>query len=197
MAPGNRGARQIATITSLLHSVGKRFSVLREGEWRDVVGWSDPRDFKFPLPVGKRRGYLIDVPDHEIFPEIFGARTVEFRAGSELRTLNRCLSLLRMLNLDLVEWGTVLQRASGLFSSMGHDSGAVGVEVKGTATRKASVVADFRAPRIAIMPSSIMIRSILSGDTHRGLISYENWLSEDQLRRECQDRGMRLIVETA
>jgi saccharopine dehydrogenase-like NADP-dependent oxidoreductase len=196
MAPGNRGPRQIGTITSLLHSVGKPFTVLRDGAWRDVVGWSDPREFKFPLPVGKRRGYLIDVPDHEIFPEVFGVRTAEFRAGSELRSLNRCVSLLRILNLNWVQWSTVLQRASAMLSWMGHDSGAIGVEVKGTATRRASILADFRGQRIAIMPSSIMVRSILSGDQHRGLVSYADWFTEDQLRRECDDRGFRLIVET-
>src|SRR5437660_1394269 len=55
MAPGNRGARQLATIASLMHSVGQPFTVFRDGEWHSVIGWSEPREFSFPLPVGTRR----------------------------------------------------------------------------------------------------------------------------------------------
>src|SRR5262249_32614779 len=104
MAPGNRGARHTATIASLMHSVGRPFRVLRNGVWQDVRGWSEPRDFVFPSPVGKRRGYLVDVPDHEIFPTLFGARAVEFRAGSELRILNACISLMGRTRQNWVAW---------------------------------------------------------------------------------------------
>src|SRR2546427_4302393 len=94
MAPGNRGPRSVGTIASLLHSVGQRFDVLRDGSWCTVHGWSCGRDFLFPAPIGRRRGYLVDVPDHEFFPDLFHARTVEFRTASELRILNLAVSSL-------------------------------------------------------------------------------------------------------
>src|SRR5262245_1766836 len=56
MAPGNRGARQSGTIASLLHSVGQPIDLFRDGIRRPVVGWSDPREFVFPEPIGRRRG---------------------------------------------------------------------------------------------------------------------------------------------
>src|SRR5215510_9707379 len=52
MAPGNRGARHTATIASLMNSVGKPFIISRDGKSQRVVGWSEPREFAFPSPVG-------------------------------------------------------------------------------------------------------------------------------------------------
>src|SRR5262245_440251 len=61
LAHGNRGARHTGTIASLMHSLGQPFIICRDGKSQHVVGWSEPREFVFPSPVGKRRGYLVDV----------------------------------------------------------------------------------------------------------------------------------------
>lgn len=206
MAPGNRGARHKATIASLMHSVGQQFTVLCDGAWRTVTGWSEPRDFVFPQPVGRRRGFLVDVPDHEFFPELFGAGTVEFRASSELPVWNRSVSLLRWLVerrvvRGWVRWSRVFQRTAALLSWMGHDYGSIGVEVSSGARRQASIVADFTAERMAVMPASIMTNLLLAGAEYqqyqqfRGLVSPANWLTREQLMTECKKRGFRLIVE--
>ena len=195
MAPGNRGARSSGTISSLMHSVGRPFTIFRNGAWHRVPGWSEPRDFAFPPPVGVRRGYLVDVPDHEIFPKLLDARTVEFRAGSELQILNGCASLLQRTRRSWVEWSAVFQRSAALLSWLGHDWGAIGVEVSGSARRRACIVADSRGQRIAVMPASVMTAALLSGASHRGLVSYSHWLTDEQLRSECEKRGFRLVVE--
>jgi len=195
MAPGNRGARHTATIASLMNSVGQPFVICRDGKSQRVVGWSEPREFAFPSPVGRRQGYLVDVPDHEIFPKLFAARTVEFRAGSELQILNRCLSLLQRTGRNWVSSSGILQHAVGLLSWIGHDWGAIGVEVAGAVGRRACVVADSCGQRIAVMPASVMAGALLSGVHQSGLIPYTGWLTEEQLRRECEKRGLRLVVE--
>jgi len=204
MAPGNRGARHTATVASLMYSVGQQFTVLRDGVWRTVTGWSEPRDFAFPPPIGRRRGFLVDVPDHELFPELFNARTVEFRTSSELPLWNRSVSLLRWLVdrrvvRDWVRWSRVFQRTAAFLSWMGHDYGSIGVEVTGGAAgRQASIVADFTAERLAVMPASIMTTFLLSGaqrQQYQGLVSPADWLSREQLMTECTKRGFRLIVE--
>jgi hypothetical protein len=195
MAPGNRGARQAATVASLLYSVGQPFPVFRQGDWQMVTGWSEPRDYVFPSPVGKRRGYLVDVPDHDIFPQLFNARTVEFRAGAELECLNRCVSLLSHTRRSWVRWSGALQRAAALLSWIGHGSGAIGVEVSGSSRRRLSILAESTAQRIAVMPASVMTARLLSGFRHRGLVSHRDWLSEDELRRECERRGFRFLLE--
>jgi hypothetical protein len=201
MAPGNRVPRSVGTIASLLHSVGQPFNVLREGSWCTVRGWSEARDFLFPAPVGRRRGYLVDVPDHEFLPDIFGARTVEFRTASELRILNLAVSSLgwfvrKGLVRSWVSWSGIFQRAGALLGFVGHDWGGVGVEVAGpNGGRRLSVVADSGGQRIAVMPACVMTALLLSGSTHRGLVSPADWLTRDGLIEECEKRGFRLIVE--
>src|SRR5262249_28748069 len=136
MAPGNRLTRRKGAIASLLSSVGQPLEIFREGQWHSVRGWSDPRSFPFPPPIGSQIGYLIDVPDHEWLPLLLGAKSVEFRAGSELRVLNATLSLLgALVRKRIVEswfpWSGLFQRAAALFKYAGHDWGGLGVEIVG------------------------------------------------------------------
>ncbi len=201
MAPGNRLTRGRATIASLLHSVGTSFTICRDGHGRMVRGWSDGRDFLFPPPIGRHRGFLIDVPDHEFFPELFRARTVEFRTSSELRFLNTAVSSLawcvrRGLLRSWVRWSKPLETGAALFARIGHDWGGVGVEVYGpNAHRRISVIADSGGQRIAVMPAAVMTELLLSGSRYCGLISPADWLSADELNEACKKRGFRLTVE--
>jgi hypothetical protein len=195
MAPGNRGARNTATIASLMHSVGQPLSVFRDGVWQTVTGWSEPRDFLFPQPIGMRRGFIVDVPDHELFPDLFGARTVEFRASTELRIWSSGLSLLRRLRTDWTRRSRLIQRTAALLSWMGHSYGGIGVEVTGSTRRRVAIVSDLTAERMAVMPASVMTTFLLSGTPYRGLVSPEGWITREQLQTECTKRGFRLIVE--
>src|ERR1041385_5049668 len=201
MAPGNRVPRSAGTIASLLHSVGQPFNVLRNGSWWTVRGWSGGQDFLFPAPIGRRRGYLVDVPDHEFFPDLFHARTVEFRTASELRVLNLAVSSLGwFVRTGLVgSWvssSRIFQRAAALLGSIGHDWGGVAVEVAGPNGRRSlSVMADSGGQRIAVMPACVMTALLLSGSIHRGLVSPADWLTREQLVAECEKRGFRLIAE--
>jgi hypothetical protein len=195
MAPGNRGARGVATIFSLMNSVGHQFTVFRDGVWRTVTGWSEPRDFLFPQPIGTRRGFLIDVPDHELFPDLFGASTVEFRTSTELRIWSSGLSLLERFRTDWTRWARLIYRTAALLSWIGHSHGGIGVEVADSKKRKVSIVADKTAERMAVMPASIMTSFLLSGMPHRGVVSPVDWITHDQLQTECTKRGFRLTVE--
>jgi saccharopine dehydrogenase-like NADP-dependent oxidoreductase len=195
MAPGNRGARQTATIASLLHSVGQPFDVIRKGSRRRVIGWSDPRTFVFPEPIGPRRGYLVDVPDLEIFPQLFKSGTVEFRAGSELQVWNRSLSMLSATRRSWAAWASAFQRVAALLSWMASDAGAIGVEVEGAVRRRATIIAESKGERIAVMPAAVMTALLLSDSVGLGVVSYRDWLTEDPLRLECEKRGFRLTVE--
>jgi len=200
MAPGNRGARNVSTVHSLMHSVGRSFTVFRGGSWHSVSGWSEPRTFDFPPPVGRRNGYLVDVPDHDLFPALFRADTVEFRTSSELNPLNWAVATLAWTRkTGLVQSWTpfsgTLQRVTSLLSFIGHDSGAVGVEVAGPVTRRVSVVARSAAQRMAVMPAVIMTNLLLSGAAPHGLVSPATWLTKEELRIQCENRGFQLIIE--
>ncbi len=200
LAPGNKSPRRHATIAALLSSVGRRFTVWREGAWREVRGWSEPRPFDFPSPIGRRMGYLVDVPDLELFPGLFGCRTVEFRVGSELGFLNHGLAILGAAGRDLSPWSPLVRRAAAAFGFLGHDWGAVGVEVEGTiggrpSIRRASIVAAERGQRIPVMPAVATVSRLLCEDArHSGLLPLDTWLTRDELEQECARRGYRLEV---
>jgi hypothetical protein len=196
MAPGNRGARQSGTITSLMHSVGRPITIWRDGARVSVSGWSEPRDYRFPSPVGVRTGYLVDVPDHELFPQLFSADNVEFRTSSELNFQNHILSFLARGHHDYVSWSPFIQRGAALLSWIGHDWGAVGVEVHGSKRCRATVVAETHAPRLAVMPAAVTAISLLSRpEQYRGLVSHADWISTEQLNEECRKRGFTLTME--
>lgn len=200
MTAGSRGARNRATIESLMHSVGQRFTLFRDGQATTVLGGSEPRAFVFPPPIGKRNGFLVNVPDLNLFPNLFQARTVEFRAGSELWILNAAVSALAQvartgLVKDWVFCSGFMRQAAAMLSGLGHDWGAVGVEVHGALARRVSVIAEQNAPRIAVMPASVMTAAILSGEDIRGWVSPANWITPGRLRDECRKRGFQLIVE--
>lgn len=77
------GDRQpwLATARAMSACIGRPMRVRHEGRWRATYAWSEPRNVVFPAPVGRRRAYLSDVPDLELFPRRYEARTVTFRVG--------------------------------------------------------------------------------------------------------------------
>ncbi|MDX2107752.1 MAG: saccharopine dehydrogenase NADP-binding domain-containing protein [Candidatus Melainabacteria bacterium] len=206
IAPGNKAPRGFSTVTSLINSIGKEFSVMQNGSWSKVKGWSQPRVFKFPAPVGNKTGYLVDVADHELFPLHFNADTVQFRAGAEFGFFNLAMSgLAALTNYGIVKslrpFSSFLQTAMSTLGFLGHDWGALGVEVQGTfeskpKTIRLSVVADHQGQQIPVMPASIMCRRILnSSDSVTGLVPFDSWISREELEAECAMRNYRLFFE--
>jgi len=205
IAPGNRAPREAGTVSSLLSVVGQPFQVRANEGWRTVRGWSEPRRFAFPPPIGPRTGYLVDVPDHELFPVLFGANRVEFRVGAELTFLNHGLSALaglarRGVVRDWTRWTHLFRATMASVGWLGHEWGAVGVEVFGSTgagrlARRATVMAERQGHRIAVMPAAVMTVELLSGRVSGGLIRVDGWLQLPRLEEECRRRGYRVIVE--
>lgn len=207
IAPGNRAPRQAGTVASLLSSVGRPFVVRSQGEWRRVTGWSEPKAFHFPPPIGSRTGYLVDVPDHDLFPAIFDAGRVEFRAGAELALLNRGVSILAWLSRrgkvhDWTRWTPLFRAAMAVLGWLGHDWGAVGVEAVGTCgatslARRVCVLAQRHGHLIPVMPAAIMAVELLAGRVNGGLVPVDRWLDRPRLESECRRRGYRVVAEEA
>jgi saccharopine dehydrogenase-like NADP-dependent oxidoreductase len=205
IAPGNRAPRHAGTVSSLLRSAGRPFKLWRDGAWREVSGWSEPRIFPFPPPVGPRAGYLVDVPDCALFPALFSARSVSFRAGAELPVLNMGMSLLAgVARTGLVsDWtpaAGLLRAAAALTSSFGSDSGAVGVEVRGArggrpVLVRACVSAPHGGPSIAVLPASVTLAALSSGRRLDGGPVLDKWIDRAGLDAECAKRGWSLTVE--
>ena len=123
-------------MASILGGAGKPLRVWRGRTWRQAFGWSEPRRYWLDTG-GERTGYLVDVPDLQLFPKHFGARSVVFRAGLELGWMNRGLAAFgwvqRRLKLKLGRWSIGLaQWIAQRFETRGTDRGGMVVIVVGT-----------------------------------------------------------------
>jgi hypothetical protein len=208
IAPGNANPRSDATVESLLGSVGRPFRVARQGVWCTVDGWSDPVEFPFPEPVGRRAGRLVDVPDCAIFPQLFGARRVEFRVSSELAMLNGAVDALAWMQRhglvrDWRKYAPLVRFCMRAFGSAGSSAGAVGVEIRGRYGRlplrkRLSVVAAENGERIPVLPAAYLVRKLATDpDAWHGLVPLNGWIDRDGLEHECARRGFELVIEEA
>lgn len=97
LAPGNQDRRELATARAIVGFLDRTIRIKEQGQWRQAPGWRRPRSVDFPPPVGRRRGYLCDTADLDLFPRYFGAQTVRARAGIRSVAFNRGVSLLALL----------------------------------------------------------------------------------------------------
>jgi hypothetical protein len=137
IAPGNRAPRGRSLIAAVLSQIGAPLRMWRGGRWREAPCWSDRR--VLPLGPGERRVVrTIGAPDLALFPERFGARSVTFRVGLELGSLNVAISMLaafRRMGAKLrgprfVSFALAFAR---LLEPFGSDRGGMWVDVIGDA----------------------------------------------------------------
>jgi NAD(P)-dependent dehydrogenase (short-subunit alcohol dehydrogenase family) len=171
LTAGNRNPAGVSTIASILSYVGLPVRVWQDGRWRQERGWGLGEVIDFPRPVGRRRVQLCDVPDLELFPRLFGADSVVFKAGVELTLLNHAIAVLGKLrhwrpSLNLPALAGPMVFLSRLFKSFGtlHGSFAVWVTFDSGQERALALVAPHNGPRVPTAPAVLLARKVLGGD---------------------------------
>ena len=203
IAPGNRMPRAHGTVASLLASVGRPIEVWRDGACLTVSGWSEPAPFDYPAPVGRRKGWLVDVPGLDVLGRTFGADRVEFRVGGEIGFLNVLVSALAWpvrwrIVPSWVPCAGLLRCGMALFGRFGTSVGAVGVEASGRRAghgvrTRVTLVAEHDGHRIPVLPAVEMARHLLDGSEPRtGPLPPHDWIGWDDLLVSCERRGYRL-----
>lgn len=135
--PGNRAPRGHSVMQAIMGQAGAPLSLWRNNQWREALNWSRPR--KYTLADGSvRSAYLIRVPDVEVLPQAFGARSVLFRAGMELPLMNHALTVLGWLRRQGLFLATprivaLSRRIADLLRPFGTDRGGMVVSVCGYA----------------------------------------------------------------
>jgi NAD(P)-dependent dehydrogenase (short-subunit alcohol dehydrogenase family) len=134
--PGNRAPRGQSLITNIVSQAGAPLDVWRGGRWHKGRGWSERRTYVLEAGLS-RPGWVIGVPDLVLFPSRFKARSVLFRAGTELRVFNSALALVawaRRMGWSLrgSAFPAIAHRLSQVLEPFGSDTGGMVVRVVGT-----------------------------------------------------------------
>lgn len=133
--PGNKAPRGVSVMASIVGQVGVASPVWRGGMWRHLRCWTDHRSIRLRGDV-IRSAYFINVPDVQLFPSLFRARSVMFRAGMELWVMNAGLVVLGAVRRIWPLPATplmigLLQRLADLLLPFGTDRGGMRVAVTG------------------------------------------------------------------
>ena len=92
LTPGARDQRELATVRAIINYAGNPARMKERGRWREFYYWSQPQRVKFPAPLGRRRAYLCDRLDLDLFPKRYGAQTVTFRMALPWRSFSLALA---------------------------------------------------------------------------------------------------------
>jgi NAD(P)-dependent dehydrogenase (short-subunit alcohol dehydrogenase family) len=170
LTAGNKNPAGVSTIASILAYVGAPVRVWQDSRWQPRTGWSLGEFIDFPKPVGRRRVQLCDVPDLELFPHLFAADSVVFKAGVELSLLNYALGGLAWLrrlrpSLHLPALAAPMVQVSRLFKALGTFHGSVAVWIGDDAGLEQSLalVAPQNGPRVPSAPAVLLARKLLTG----------------------------------
>ena len=205
ISTGNRDLRGPAALRNILSYAGRPISVMEKGGWRTHYGWSRPQSIRFPAPVGKRRVYLIDTPDLDIFPQRYAAHTVSARAGMQLGLFNHGLYVLARLKrhnriADLSRHVRPLLTASRMFRASGDATGGVRVAVRGEhqgqkVEHHAFLIArDTRGIVIPASPSVALIRKwVHQGVSSTGAVPAVGLLTLDDIRNVLRGYEVSLV----
>lgn len=181
--PGNRAPRGRSVMASILAQVGRPLTIIRAGRPVTVHGWTDLRTMRWSVPGRaplRRPASFIGAPDLALFADHFGARSVVFRAGLDLRLFHHALGLAAPLvragllpRLDQFTrlFGWIADR----FEGAGSDRGgmvvdAVGVTTAGAPVRRrwGLIVEDGDGPNVPALPGLILCAKLARGEVQPG-----------------------------
>lgn len=204
-APDTRRHRGPAMFEAMLHGAGLRFTAPRDGTPTVVHGWSEPEWVVFPPPIGRRLVHQVyEMADLDVLPDLLGAGTVSFKAGSEFTTLNRVLGAFASIRARTGlprrphRWTPVVRAGSWLAGRAGDEAGGFMMSVTGrlggrTVTRSLGMTALEHGGRIPSLLAGIAVERILAGRLDApGVVPLHSWLSPAELYTALVERDIRL-----
>lgn len=198
LSVGNKNQAGASTFKSILSYAGAPVRIWEAGQWKSVMGWGLSEYFRFPHPVGRRLVQVCDVPDLELYPRLFEADQVIFKAGVELSFFNVGLSILAHLRksfpqLELPALAKSLIGISNLFKNLGSHAGGVLVRVedKSGKSKTLAFVTACHGPRVPTAPAVLLTRKILQdGPPGHGAFPCIGFITADEFKRFLQPFGI-------
>ena len=182
--PGNRAPRGLSVMRAILLQVGRPMQLWRGGKDITVAGWSRPSpvglEVPGSLPIKARNASFIGAPDLALFPQHYGARSVLFRAGLELKLMHGALTLLswlaqRRLIGSPARLTRLLKWLADHLEGFGSDRGGMVVRVAGLTNDGRAVAHDWTliaeagdGPHIPTIAARILCQKLLAGEVAAG-----------------------------
>jgi hypothetical protein len=196
LAPASRRTANAGAALSLLRCVGRRVRVLCDGRLQDFPGWSYPRSFRMPRPLGAIRGRLFESADAVHLPRIWSSLrdvamyvdTNTLGANAVLQVAARSPALRRLLERH-VRWGAVIARM------FGSSAGGVGYEIEGASGQivRAALVARENSYVVAVAPAVLAAQALAEDRfSPRGLVSPDQHVDPSSLFTFLQSKSIQL-----
>ncbi|WP_298209191.1 saccharopine dehydrogenase NADP-binding domain-containing protein [Acidovorax sp.] len=177
IAPAQRAPRGEATLAAVLSYCGLPIDVWEGGRWQPQRGWAQPTPVQFHR-LRPRLGAVCDIPDLEIFPARYQARSrVTFRAALEVGLAQRTFASIAALH----HWGLLphpeklaglMHRTGGVLDFLGTPLGGMvvrvaGADAQGQPRRRAwHIAADHdHGPEIPCMATILLARQLAAGQS--------------------------------
>lgn len=211
--PGNRAKRTMSVMRAILSQIGLPMQITRHGGVETVLGWAETEHFD--LDVGGKRqiqgrlASIVNTPDVVFFPERYNAKTVLFKAGSEVKFFHYVLVMGRWLvSIGLVKslepFTGIIRWIASWFEWMGSDEGGMKVSVLGRTRegiyerREWDLIAnDGHGTKIPTLPVSIMLNNILDGSVEVGARACLGEVTLDDLDVALEDFGAKAQIRVS
>jgi hypothetical protein len=194
LVPASRRTANTGAALSLLRCVGGRVRAFCDGRLQDFPGWSYPRRFDMPPPLGTICGRLFESADAFYLPRIWPSlRDVAMYvdtntpgANTVLRAAARWPAVRRLLERQ-VDWSTRLAR------TFGSSSGGIGYEIEDGAGRvtRCAIVSAKNSFLAAIAPAVLAAQAIAEDRfAARGLVLPDRHVEPPELFAFLQSNGI-------
>ena len=146
-----------------------------------------------------------DVPDYDLLPRYFNAKTVTFKCGFDLEVINRSLVILRtfkrLTGYPVERLASVLIVLSKTIAFLGAGQGMLRVEVLGRTDGRptrwlGTIHADVRGQRVAAVPPAVAGAAFWNGDIRKaGTLPMYEWINPREYLMHLEQRGFRCTVQ--
>lgn len=204
-SPGNKSTGTRGSTYDLLKKLGKQIRVKERGRWHEYHVWEQSQKTVFPDPVGKRRLFMDEAMELEIFPSRYGANSVTFRSGFELPIFNLGATWLarrkrKKKGKRPEVYAPLLANAAWWLRNFGSDKDALGVLMKGEINdQEVSHVAYLvsRSESSLVIPcapiASLVKKWASHGVDKHGAFSCQDILTMDDVKLELGQHDIVLV----
>jgi short subunit dehydrogenase-like uncharacterized protein len=202
VTPGMTDQRELASVRSILEHAEKPSRQKERGRGRKDATNAPVDTVQFPKPVGRRRGWLCDLPDVELLPRHFGVGTVTARVGFAPGLLSFVVGVLARRSKPLSGMAAWLVRRAAAMKRSDGACASVRVAMRGT-RRSAEeehvvylIARDGAGPAIAAAPILALVRRwVEQGVNETGALSSVGLLTFDDLKPELVRHDITLVKE--